>query len=99
METDKVRVLLLKHLSSSIEIDSRIHLAVYGYTDKNLGRLFYTIYISEFKKKEDMDQVKEYIKEYFDLTPNKMNYCKDMLVYLLEEDSMYKLYSLLKVSV
>lgn len=99
METDRVRVLLLRHLSSSIEIDSRIHLAVYGYTDKNSGRLFYTIYISEFKKKEDMDQVKEYIKEYFDLTPNKMNYCKDMLVYLLEEDSMYKLYSLLKVSV
>lgn len=98
METDKVRVLLLKHLSNSIEIDSPIHLSVYGYTDKNLGKLFYTIYLSEFKKEEDMDKVKKYIEEYFGLIPRKMNYCKDMLVYLLEEDSMYGLYSLLKIS-
>jgi len=98
MNTDRVRVLLLRHLSSNIKIDSRIHLSVYGYTDKNSGKLFYTIYISEFKKKEDTDQVKKYIEEYFGLIPHKMNYCKDMLVYLLKEDSIYRLYSLLKIS-
>jgi len=101
--TDHVRVLLLKSILKVIDIRNNLHIQVYGYTEKETRKLYYCIYM-EFGVKadsnsiEDLDEIRDYMLEYFGVDYKSIDYLNKRLVYLLDEDNYYRLCALLKLS-
>ena len=103
MDTDHVRVLLLKFLLRAIDMRNNLHLQIYGYTEKETRKSYHSIYM-EFGVKadsnsiEDLDEIRDYMLDYFGVDYKSIDYLNKRLVYLLDEDNYYRLCALLKLN-